>query len=458
MRRWNVGIIGGGPGGLLTAYFLRKAADSFIEITIFEASDRLGGKIETCRFDSADAIYEAGAAELYDYSPVDEDPLRQLVAELGLSIHPMGGSAVILGEKVVANLDDLRDLNGRPATDAMIEFDRCARDTMSPREFFDSDHLETPRQIHSGQWFDSITGNIADANARRYLEVMIHSDLATEPAKTSVAYGLQNYLMNDGTYMRLYCVAGGNEQIPRELARRIQANVLLGHQVTSVGRSKHGKLRVNSTQAGSSRDDEFDFVVVALPNNYLPNLRFEGQRLAEAMARHHAHYDYPAHYLRVTILFREPFWRGVLTESYFMLDQFDGCCLYDESSREPESPHGVLGWLLGGAAALEKSVMSDAELISLALDSLPEFLRHGRELFLEAKVHRWVWAVNGLPGGVPQLPLDKRHQPEPIDHPDLFVVGDYLFDSTLNGVLDSADYVANWLTALTVEHSDSWKT
>ncbi|MCY2966388.1 MAG: NAD(P)-binding protein, partial [Planctomycetota bacterium] len=145
MRRWNVGIIGGGPGGLLTAYFLRKAADSFIEITIFEASDRLGGKIETCRFDSADAIYEAGAAELYDYSPVDEDPLRQLVAELGLSIHPMGGSAVILGENVVANLDDLRDLNGSPATDAMVEFDRFARDAMSPREFFDSDHLETPR-------------------------------------------------------------------------------------------------------------------------------------------------------------------------------------------------------------------------------------------------------------------------------------------------------------------------
>jgi hypothetical protein len=27
------------------------------------------------------------------------------------------------------------------------------------------------------------------------------------------------------------------------------------------------------------------------------------------------------------------------------------------------------------------------------------------------------------------------------------VVGDYLFDSTLNGVLDSADYVAEWLTA-----------
>jgi hypothetical protein len=39
--------------------------------------------------------------------------------------------------------------------------------------------------------------------------------------------------------------------------------------------------------------------------------------------------------------------------------------------------------------------------------------------------------------------------------PDLFVVGDYLFDSTLNGVLDSADYVASWLAALMTEHPPS---
>jgi hypothetical protein len=34
-----------------------------------------------------------------------------------------------------------------------------------------------------------------------------------------------------------------------------------------------------------------------------------------------------------------------------------------------------------------------------------------------------------------------------VEHPNLFLVGDYLFDSTLNGVLDSADYVAAWLAA-----------
>ena len=130
-----------------------------------------------------------------------------------------------------------------------------------------------------------------------------------------------------------------------------------------------------------------------------------------------------------------------------MLDRFGGCCLYDESSREPESEHGVLGWLLGGAAALEMSRLSDERLIQEALHSLPDFLAHGRQTFLEGRVYRWIDAVNAMPGGVAPRNLDRRHQPEPGDHANLFFVGDYLFDSTLNGVLDSATYVADWLAA-----------
>ncbi len=166
------------------------------------------------------------------------------------------------------------------------------------------------------------------------------------------------------------------------------------------------------------------------------------------MTRHVAHYDRPGHYLRISILFDRPFWRGQLSDSYFMLDAFGGCCLYDESLREPGTRHGVLGWLLGGQAALEMSELADEELIERALHSLPDFLSHGRRDFLEGHVHRWVGAVNGMPGGMPHLGIDRRHQPEPIEHPDLFVVGDYLFDSTLNGVLDSAEHVSHGLAAL----------
>lgn len=139
-----------------------------------------------------------------------------------------------------------------------------------------------------------------------------------------------------------------------------------------------------------------------------------------------------------------------------MLDRFGGCCLYDESSREPESRYHVLGWLIGGEVAQTMSEWTDAELIAAALDSLPASLKRGRELFLEAHVHRWVSAVSAMPGGEVHWTLDKRHQPEPREHPNLFLVGDYLFDSTLNGVLDSAEYVAVWIAGnMTERHGVS---
>ena len=79
--RPSVAILGGGPGGLMTAYFLRHAYAAAVDVTVFEASGRTGGKVVTNRF-TGGVPYEAGAAELYDYSDLGPDPLRELIAEM----------------------------------------------------------------------------------------------------------------------------------------------------------------------------------------------------------------------------------------------------------------------------------------------------------------------------------------------------------------------------------------
>ncbi len=447
----RIGIIGGGPGGLMTAYLLQKLADRALEITLFEATDRLGGKILTPAFQKRRAKYEAGAAEFYDYTPVDEDLLKELIAELGLSINPMGGSSVIMNNRVIANLDDVQDQLGLAARSAIEEFDDKARGGMSPRAFYESDLTEKSGFPEFDVRFDDELTTIKNGAARKFVECLIHSDLATEPERTSVSYGLQNYLMNHPAYMKLYSIEGGNQQLPEELARRTSLQKRMQHKVTQISRTDDGLLRIASLHDGKLQHEDFDFVVVALPNDAMPSLSYSDSRLSNAMTQHHTQYDHPAHYLRMTLLFDEPFWRDRMLDSYCMLESFHGCCLYDESSREPESKHGVLGWLLGGRDAEELSELSDAELIERALDSLPEFLGNGRQHFLEGRIHRWIGAVNALPGGVVPQNLDQRHQPEPVDHYNLFVVGDYLFDSTLNGVLDSATYVANWIASLLTE-------
>ncbi len=441
----RVAIIGGGPGGLMTAYQLQLRCTVPFEATLYEASSRLGGKILTKQFESAPVPYEAGAAELYDYSHIGEDPLRELVDKLGLKVMPMNGTSVVNHDQMLRDLDDVGRVYGEATRKALLTFDARAKQWMSPQEYYDSDWKESNADPMASRTFHDELSQVPDAAARRYLRILVHSDLATEPHRTSAAYGLQNYLMNDPSYMRLYTIEGGIERLPQELAVRVEARTLLREPVVRVERAEDESLRVFSVRHGKIAAEEYDFVVVALPNACIPLIEWGGDALGEAMHRHCAHYDYPAHYLRISVLFREIFWEKTIQDSYMMLDAFGGCCLYDESSRNGCRSAGVLGWLLAGDAAMIAGNHSDEQLIHRAIGSLPSFLQRGRELFVEGQVHRWIGSVNGLPGGSPVLDMESRHIPERA-RPNLFTVGDYLFDSTINGVLDSADFVAECLT------------
>ena len=447
MRRWTIGIVGGGPGGLLTAYRLEQLAAIPPEITIFEATDRLGGKVRTESFRCQPVRYEAGAAELYDYSAIDDDPLKDLVAELGLATVPMGGATAISDGCLIETVDELAEQLGPAVHDAYLAFDRQAKAAVSPREFYEATQAEAAAQAAGQARFSQSLDSLPSA-ARRYLEQLMHSDLATEPAATSQRYGLDNYVMNDPAYMRLYCIAGGNDQLIARLASRLTATVRLQHRVTAVGSNPAGHLQLAWQTPTASGEQQFDALVLALPVEPLSRLSFRETGLAASMNRHLTHHDHPGHYLRVSMLFDQPFWRTWLRDSYCMLDAFGGCCLYDETAREPEATHGVLGWLLGGGAAQQLAELPDDQLVALALESLPATWRPADLQVREARVHRWVGAVSGQPGGFATLGLDHRHQPDPAGHPRLLLVGDYLFDSTLNGVLDSADYAAGWLATM----------
>jgi monoamine oxidase len=439
----RIGIIGGGPGGLMTAYLLQKRVAVPAEIAIFEASPRLGGKIVTRKFDSAPINYEAGAAELYDYSKLGSDPLRELVEELGLTTSPMDGDTVVLGDHILETYGDIRRAFGEPTVTALKRFLRRARNSITPAEYYESDWKKDNACILSRRNFQALLNTLPDEHARKYVQVCVHSDLATEPHKTSAMYGLQNYLMNEPEYMSLYTIHGGIERLPHEIAKRLTARIHLNRPVTRVEKTASNSYRISAKHNGVIVSEEFDYIVAALPNNWIPAIDWAGETLGSAMQRHHAHYDHPAHYLRVSVLFDTPFWRHRLSDSYFMIDAFGGCCVYDESSRTDSGAAGVLGWLLAGEAAETMSNYDDEALIALVLDSLPAELGDPRASFREARVHRWLGSVNGLPGGRTAREPVARHCPEPIEHARVFVVGDYLFDSTLNGVLDSAELVAD---------------
>lgn len=441
----RIAIVGGGPGGLFTAWRIEEIASGPLSITIFEAADRLGGKLCTPSFSRAAIRYEAGAAELYDYEPVGDDPLRDLVRSLGLPTVPISGAAVHIAGREIANVDAVQHAFGQEASRLLSGFDTWARSAVTPREFYDSGSAHAADASPPGR-FDAVVNAIGLSPVRRYIETMIHSDLATEPGSTTVGYGLQNYLMNDPAYMRLYRIAGGNEQIVTALVDRLAAHVRLGATVTEIRSEANGRLALTWRAGNGTMHEAFDVVIVALPIQPLEQIIFDDDALAEAMRRHIAHHDHPAHYLRITLLIDGPVPAVPGEDDYLMTDAFGGACLYMESGRQPDGRYGVLGWLLGGEAAATMAGLSDEALVAAAVEAIPSCLARCRDRVLEGRVHRWIRAVSAVPGGWNPLPVATRHRPSP-GHPNIFVVGDYLYDSTLNGVLDSADYVAGWVAA-----------
>jgi monoamine oxidase len=439
----KVAVVGGGPGGLMTTRLLEQKSGGECRVTLFEAGSRLGGKIQTRRFGAAPATYEAGVAECYDYEAIGPDPLKELVRDLGLTPVPTGSSTVALNGVITRNDREIATRFG-PRTLAAIQRFRSDTAAMVPiaswyRGFAPSDN-QRPFALRT---CEDLLDAVEDPIARRYLRVVMHSDMATEPHLTNGLIGLRNVLKNVPGYGAQYTIAGGMERLPRRLAARLTTtDVRLNAPVVRVSRRHDSGYSVEIHHQSSRRVhvEDFEAVVVALPYNLLRSVEWSGDRLRRAMTRHIAHYDRPGHYLRISVLFDEPFWRSVMAGSWMMLDAFGGCCVYDERSGGDASGHGVLGWLLAGSDALALCNAGDRTLIARAIESLPDTLRaQARQHVVEGRVHRWAGALSGTPGGFPLRDPGAAHQPEPIAHERLVMVGDYLFDSTLNGVLRSAE-------------------
>jgi len=436
----DLAIVGGGPGGLMSAWYLKRKLGELCRVTIFEASDRLGGKILTRKFDSAPAMYEAGVAEIYDYSMTGPDPLRELIQHFGLQTIPMDAEQVQLGGELLDDVAGMRRRYGAKTAAAIEAFRKHCTELMSPGEYYEGvgahDNEHPWAYLTAEQVLDR---EVQDPIAKRFFKTMARSDIATESHNTNGLNALKNYLMDVDGYIGLYSIQNGNEQLIECLQSEVNADIQLNHRVLNVGKGANGRYRLNMMNGKGPEAREFDLVLVCLPHSWLTTMGWEGEELRRSMVKHVAYFDRPAHYLRVSLLFDEPFWGEKISGAWFMSEAFGGCCVYNEGARHDVGKHGVLNFLIAGSDALAFANLSDQELIATALKSLPAYLGDPGSHLMEGKIHRWLSSVNALPGGLPVRDVMTNHRPEPKEHAGLVVVGDYLFDSTLNGLLDSSD-------------------
>lgn len=436
----DLAIIGGGPGGLMSAWYLKKKLGPLCRVTIYEASDRLGGKVMSRKFDAAPALYEAGVAEIYDYSMTGPDPLRDLIQHFGLQTIPMDAEQVMLDGELLNDVPGMRRKYGDKTADAIVAFrERCAG-LISPTEYYEG----VGAQDNEHPWIDLnceelLDREVTDPVAKRFFKVMARSDIATESHNTNGLNALKNFVMDVDGYIGLYSIQNGNEQLISCLQSEVDADIQLNHRVLEVGKTEQGRYQLNMMNGKGPETKEFDLVMVCLPHSWLATMRWDGEQLRKSMVKHIAYFDRPAHYLRISLLFDSPFWGEQIPGAWFMSEAFGGCCVYNEGARHDVGRNGVLNFLVAGSDALAFANLSDAELIDAALKSLPASFGDARAHLLEGKTHRWLSSVNAIPGGIPVRDVATNHRPEPKQHPGIVLVGDYLFDSTLNGLLDSSD-------------------
>ncbi|HXZ15199.1 MAG TPA: FAD-dependent oxidoreductase [Roseiarcus sp.] len=342
-KPFRVAIIGGGPGGLFTAWHLAARAGLSCEATIFEADGRVGGKIQTCRFAGV-GPYEAGVAEIYDYSRLGPDPLYDLIVkELGLEIKYISGGPCVIDNKIMIETEDLAKPFGERARDEALSFRKRCADLLSPESYYlsvaEEDNAHPWREIPGAALLER---EFTDDAARRYIRAMAHSDVAADPHLTNGLTFLKNVLMDVDGYMDIFAVVGGNEQVMTRLAEQLDAKIRLNANVTAVEPLADGAYRLEAQVSGRTEEVIADYVVVALPVTALSSIHWRSETLQIAMDRHIGYFDRPGHYIRATFLFKRPFWREHISTDWWMLDAFDGCCVYDEGTRYNYGEHGLL--------------------------------------------------------------------------------------------------------------------
>jgi len=219
----------------MSAWYLKKKLGELCRVTIYEASDRLGGKVLTRKFDSAPATYEAGVAEIYDYSMTGPDPLREMIQHFGLQTIPMDAEQVQLDGELLNDVPGMRRKYGAKTADAIEAFRKRCSEMVTPIQYYegvgshDNDH---PWAFLTAE--EVLDKEVSAPTAKRLFKVMSRSVIAPEAHNTNGLNALKNFVMDIEGYIGLYSIQNGNEQLIEGLRSEVDAHQLL-HELARPG-------------------------------------------------------------------------------------------------------------------------------------------------------------------------------------------------------------------------------
>jgi monoamine oxidase len=272
----RVVIVGGGMAGLTAAYRLR-AAD--VPVRVFEAQERVGGRMFSLRGHFADAQVAELGGELID---TNQAHIQQLARELGIELEDYTRDDPAVSR-------DVWYFDGQRRTDAEVVeamrpvAEHVRRDLAAMGD--DEVTFEQPsaaavrldRQTLA-QWLDAagVTGW-----PRRLLDVAYETEYGLAPGDQSALNLLTMFTLEDGAFVPFgesderFHVVGGNDRIVHTLAQRLGGAVETGVRLEAVRARGDGGFRCDFRRGTAALGVDADVLLLAIPFTLLRQVRLD---------------------------------------------------------------------------------------------------------------------------------------------------------------------------------------
>lgn len=445
-------IIGGGITGLAAAYYLQRETRGSLDVTLIEASPRLGGKIATAR--ESEFIVEGGPDSFLARKPVTSDLCRGLGLgeELmparagkyptfvwsGRSLHALpAGLAPMLQSRLISWFGKLR----------------MGAEVFIPRRKTEGDESVASfmRRRFGGEMLDKLAGplmgGIYAADPER---LSMNSTFAFLPAMEK-KYGsvLRGWLRSrsgrgkGGQRSMFMTLRGGLVELSEALTRAIgEEHIRRGTRVVAV-LPNEGRYEV-ALENGETLDA--DDVIFATPAHIASDLvKYVDSVLAERLQA--IRYVTTA---TVSLGFRESdLPTGVSLDGFgFVVPRLENrrinACSWSSTKFEGRAPDGhvLLRVFVGGAGAEALAEKSEAELVRLARQEVDAAMGIAAEPVL-ARVYRWE-------KGNPQYDVGHRERVAELEamaaaHPGLYLAGAAYHGAGVPDCIENARNVARSL-------------
>jgi monoamine oxidase len=274
----RIAVVGGGLAGLTCAYRLKQAG---LRASLYEASDRLGGRCWTRRGDFAEGQIAEHGGELIDQGHTQT---RQLAQELGLDLDNLLAAEV-------NGTDPFYYFDGQPYTfkqateDLKRVWQQIHKDVSAagyPTLYTRS--TQRGRELDAmsiAEWIEAYVPGGLRSKLGQLLDVAYNIEYGAETDVQSslnmlylLGFSGQGQLRIFGPSNEKYHVRGGNDQITTRLAAALPGQIVTGSQLVAIRRNADGSYRLSLQSGGAVRSVTADRVVLALPFSILRDVDY----------------------------------------------------------------------------------------------------------------------------------------------------------------------------------------